>query len=216
MHLEPHATLGWAIGNIGRANRGLRNWCVVGAILPDFDAVSYLFGAQSYGQWHHTFGHNIFLWVLFVGCVTFRYRSGRAAILSFLAFGSHLLSDAALSGWPLYLLWPISRQGFIFPHAVGLESPINTWLVYLSFVAVILLAIRYKRTPVDIFSPKLDQVLVMFFRSKTMACAFCDKKCNQRCIHCEQPICAKHSILTTGINFKCPNCQAQPVPANKV
>jgi hypothetical protein len=214
MHLEPHATLGWMIGNIGRADRGLRTWCVVGAILPDIDAASYLFGAQTYGRWHHTFGHNIFLWMLFVGCVTLRYRSVSAAVLSFLSFGSHLLSDAALSGWPLYLYWPISRQGFIFPHALGLESPINTWLVYLSFVAVILLAIGYKRTPVDIFSPKLDQIFVMFFRSKTLACALCQRKCNQCCVHCKQPICAKHSILTTGINFRCPNCASQPVTAD--
>ena len=35
MHLEPHAALGWSIGVVGSADRKLRNWCVVGAILPD-------------------------------------------------------------------------------------------------------------------------------------------------------------------------------------
>jgi len=60
MHLEPHAALGWAIGNLGRADRKLRNWCVLGAILPDIDAFPYVFGAQYYGRWHHTFGHNVF------------------------------------------------------------------------------------------------------------------------------------------------------------
>ena len=62
MHLEPHAALGWAIGNLGGADRQLRRYCVLGAILPDIDALSYIFGPQAYGRWHHTFGHNVFLW----------------------------------------------------------------------------------------------------------------------------------------------------------
>src|SRR4026207_134601 len=141
MHLEPHAALGWALGNVGGADRDLRKWCVIGAVLPDIDAVPYVFGAEAYARWHHTFGHNVFLWALFVGYVTYRGRSVRALILSFLSFGSHLITDAQLSGWDLYLFWPFSYEGFLFPHAVGLAAPINIYLVYLSFVAVVMLAL---------------------------------------------------------------------------
>src|SRR6266850_2243705 len=196
MHLEPHAALGWAIGNLGRADRKLRNWCVLGAILPDIDAFPYVFGAQYYGRWHHTFGHNVFLWAAFMGWVTFKCRSVRALLLSFLAFGSHLLADAEFSGWDLYLFWPFSTRGYSFPGAVGLEAPINTHLVYYSFVVVGLLALIYKRTPLDIFSPRLDQLLISFFRRKDLICSFCQRPCNQRCAECKRPVCARHSAVT--------------------
>src|SRR5690242_12731004 len=107
-----------------RADRQLRKWCVAGAILPDIDAIPFVFGAQAYGRWHHTFGHNVWLGVLFVAWVTYKCRSRRALLLSFLSFGSHLLTDAQLSGWPLQLFWPLSGAGYLFPRAVGLNSPI--------------------------------------------------------------------------------------------
>jgi len=181
MHLEPHAALGGAIGNVCGADRELRKWCVIGAILPDIDAVPYIFGAEAYGRWHHTFGHNVFLWAFFVAFVTCRCRSLRALLLSFLSFGSHLITDAKLSGWDLYLFWPLSREGYQFARSVGLEAPINTHLVYYSFVAVALLAMFCRRTPIDLFSPKLDQLLISTFRKKTKKCAVCGNKCNQTC-----------------------------------
>jgi len=59
MHFEAHASLGWVIGNAGRNDRRLRNWCVVGAVLPNVDAIPYVFGPAAYGRWHHTFGHSV-------------------------------------------------------------------------------------------------------------------------------------------------------------
>jgi hypothetical protein len=209
MHLEPHAALGWTIGNFGGADRQLRNWCVVGAIFPDIDAIPYIFGPEAYGHWHHTFGHNIFLWILFTGWVTWKCWSMRALILSFLAFGSHLLTDAQLSGWDLFLFWPFSRAGYLFPHAVGLEAPINLHLVYYSFVLVALLAFLYQRTPIDIFSPRLDQLLISFFRKKPLDCLLCQGKCNQVCTQCESPVCLRHSIVTREFKVVCPVCAAK-------
>src|SRR6266446_1194914 len=103
MHFEPHAALGWAIGNFGGADRQLRKWCVIGAILPDIDAIPFVFSAQAYGRWHHTFGRN-------------------------------LLTDAQFSGWLLQLFWPFSKTGYLFRGSVSLSAPINTHLVYYSFV----------------------------------------------------------------------------------
>jgi membrane-bound metal-dependent hydrolase YbcI (DUF457 family) len=206
MHLEPHAALGWAIGNVGGADRELRKWCIVGAILPDIDAVPYIFGAEVYARWHHTFGHNVFLWAFFVGIVTYRCGSLRACFLSFLSFGSHLLTDAKLSGWDLYLFWPFSREGYQFARSVGLEAPINTHLVYYSFVAVALLAMFYRRTPIDLFSPKLDQLLISTFRKKTETCAICKNNCNQRCSQCHSPICFRHATVTRKILVLCAGC----------
>ncbi|HTG43435.1 MAG TPA: metal-dependent hydrolase [Verrucomicrobiae bacterium] len=207
MHLEPHATLGWLLANVGGADRQLRKWCVVGAILPDIDAIAYLFGAHAYGRWHHTFGHNVFLWVAFVAWVTYRCKSKRAFILSFLAFGSHLLTDAQLSGWDQYFFWPFSRTGYLFPGAVGLEAPINTQLVYASFVVIALVAFFYQRTPLDLFSPRLDQLLISAFRAKDLTCGFCPRKCNQTCVSCQQPVCVRHgAVKKKPIRLLCPEC----------
>jgi LexA-binding, inner membrane-associated putative hydrolase len=206
MHFEPHATLGWAIGNIGGGDRRLRNYCTLGAILPDIDTISFLFGAEAYGEYHHTFGHNVFLWAGFVAWVGWQCRSWRAAFLSFLSFGSHLLTDAQLSGWKLYLFWPFSGSGYLFPGAVGLDAPINYWLVYLSPIAVVLIAFLYKRTPIDIFSPKLDRLIIAFFLSKPLLCGVCRKASNQICDSCGQPVCIRHGSIQAKLRLLCSAC----------
>jgi hypothetical protein len=206
VHFEAHATLGWAIGNLGGGDRRLRNYCVLGAILPDIDATPYLFGPQAYGDWHHTFGHNVFLWAAFGAWVTWKSRSWRAAILGGLSFGSHLLTDAQLSGWVLYLFWPLSSEGYLFPGAVGLDAPINYWLVYLSPVVVVILAVLFKRTPVDIVSPALDRMIIAFFREKRLGCGSCSRKCNQLCDNCGTATCIRHANITRRFRLLCPIC----------
>ena len=67
------------------------------------------------------------------------------------------MTDAQFSGWKLQLFWPFSNAGYLFSGAVGLDSPINAQFVYGSFVLAGVLAWLYKRTPLDMFSPELDQ-----------------------------------------------------------
>ena len=212
MHFEPHATLGWTIGILGGADRRLRNYCVVGAVLPDIDAAAYLFGPLAYGEWHHTFGHNVFLWAAFVGWVTWRCRSWRALLLSALAFGSHLLTDAQFSGWRQYLLWPISHEGYVFSGAVGLEAPINYWLVYASPAVIVILAAFFRRTPIDIFSPALDRLIVSFFEAKKLSCAACGRACNQICAECGGSVCARHTRIQRSFRLICANCEKRREP----
>jgi len=211
MHLEPHAALGWAIGNLGGGDRRVRNYCTAGAVLPDVDAVAYLFGPQAYAQWHHTFGHNVFLWMAFTGWVAWRCQARRAAFLAFLSFGSHLVTDAQFSGWKLYLFWPFSRAGYVLPGALGLEAPINAWLVYASFVAVGALALLYKRTPLDLFSPKLDALLLSFFQKRDQQCAKCGRACNRICDRCGSSICFRHGSIHRGLQVLCPGCVAHSI-----
>jgi hypothetical protein len=206
MHFEPHATLGWVIGNLGGGDRRVRNYCTLGAVLPDIDAAAYVFGPLAYGEWHHTFGHNVFLWAAFTGWVGWRCRSWRAALLAFLSFGSHLLTDAQFSGWKQYWFWPVSREGYLFSSAVQLEHPINYWLVYVSFLVVGLVAVAFKRAPIDIFSPKLDWMVVAFFRKKDRSCATCGRACNQNCDGCAQSVCLRHGSVRRRMRLLCPAC----------
>jgi len=48
VHLEAHAGLGWAVGVLAPgSDRRLRNCCVAAAVLPDVDAVAYLWGPEA-------------------------------------------------------------------------------------------------------------------------------------------------------------------------
>jgi hypothetical protein len=222
VHFEPHAAIGWAIGNIAKADRRLRNYCLLGAILPDIDAITILFGSSAYAHYHHTFGHNVFTWALFTGIATLHCRSWKALVVSFLSFGTHLLADAKLSAWELYFFWPFSIKGYVLPHSIGLESPINTHLVYYSFVVVALLALIYRRTPIDIFAPRLDQLLMSAFKKKNFRCHVCGTGANQTCDACGEPVCTRHITVQRNLSVICPECvrakaiAASPsVPARK-
>lgn len=208
MHIEPHFMLGWAIGNVGGGDRALRTYCAIGAILPDLDALPIVLGAEAYGRYHHTFGHNVFLWAAFVAWVTWRQRSQRAFWLSIAAFGSHLLADAWLSGWYLMPFWPAFRWDFLPPGGASLEAPINLWLVYLSLIAIPVLGIIYKRTPLEIISPKFDQFLASLFEKKRLDCGFCGWKANHRCSTCGKPVCPRHGRVGRNLLLSCPDCSA--------
>lgn len=206
MHFEPHATLGWTIGILGSSDLRVRRYVTLAAVLPDLDAVSYLGGPAAYGHWHHTFGHNLLLWGLCTAFVFFRLGSARAGFLVALSFGSHLLTDACLSGWPLYLFWPFSRSGFLFPGAVGLSHPINDYLVYGSFPVLAILTVLYKRSPIELISPAFDRLLMSAFTPRTLECSCCGRRTNQKCGSCEAPLCWTHSIVTRAFAVRCARC----------
>ena len=214
MHLEAHAALGWVIGNIKENSRRVRNWCVLAAVLPDIDAIPYVFGAEAYGRWHHTFGHNVFLLLILSLIAAWHCRarpgtvgsSWQAFWFTGASFASHLVTDAFFSGWYLHLLWPVSRYGFLPKHHVGLEHPINLWLIYFGIAAIVVVAVVRKRTPIDIFWPKLDRVVVALFQRKELICGLCGRPGNQRCHCCDRPICARHSRLTRHADIVCPDC----------
>jgi hypothetical protein len=222
MHLEAHAALGWVIGNAGQNSRRVRNWCVAAAVIPDIDAIPYVFGPEAYGRWHHTFGHNLFLLIALSGAAAWHCRarpaasgsSARAFWFTAAGFASHLVTDAFFSGWYLYLLWPVSSYGYLPEHHVGLEHPINVWLIYLGLVAVIGIGALRKRTPVDIFWPKLDAIIVGLFRSRPLSCSVCGRPGNQRCHQCGRPTCARHARLTRHADIVCPDCLPGRVIAN--
>ncbi len=226
MHLECHAALGWVIANIATSgaqaghsrsasadrDRRLRNYIVIAAILPDIDALPYLFGAYYYGLYHHTFGHNIFLWFALAAWGVKRFGSWKAGMFAFISFGSHLLTDAFLSNWFLYLFWPFSRKGFLPGNSLELGSPVNTWLLYSTPVWLPMVALIWKRTPLEWISPKLDHLFVSFFRRKDSECYVCARVANIECETCCRPICPRHLQVKRKWNISCPGCRSQLSP----
>lgn len=207
MHLECHAVLGWLIANAGSNERQVRNYVVIGSILPDIDAIPYVFGAYYYGLYHHTFGHNVFLWLIWSIWGVRRFRSWKAGLLGFLAFGSHLLTDAFLSNWQLYLFWPVSRKGFLPANSLELSSPVNTYLLYSTPLWLIAAALIWKRTPLEWISPRLDHLFLSFFRGKRLKCSACGRNANLECEVCRKPICPRHLHVISRWQTRCPTCR---------
>lgn len=206
MHAECHFTLGWLLAHVGQSDRCLRNWCVAGAMLPDVDAVSYLFGIEAYARYHHTFGHTVWLGLAFVSLASWRLRSWRASVLTTICFATHLLSDAWTTRWGLYLWWPLSWQDYSLPGGIDLVSPINTALVYVSFLLVVLMALIFRRTPLDIFSPALDAALMTTLQRKDRHCHLCQRLCAQTCSSCGEAVCLRHAHLGKRFCLLCPVC----------
>lgn len=215
MHLESHAGVGWFLGVAApETDRRLRNWCLAAAILPDIDAAAFFFGPQAYSRWHHTFGHNVFLGAAVVALAAWSHRDrGRqrmllASVLVAVAFASHLATDAKLSAYAVYLFWPLSSRGYEFSPNLGLGAPINTWLAYLSYASVPLLALWRGVTPVDVFSPALDRVLRGVLSPRRRRCADCGGSCNQQCGRCAGAVCFRHAVLDRRLRVTCASCAA--------
>jgi hypothetical protein len=213
VHLEAHAGAGWLIGNLHpQADRGLRNWCLAAAVLPDADAVSFLFGPQAYGRWHHTLGHNVFVGLALIGLAMCHQRAkgrGRAALVGLLvacSFAIHVLTDAKLSAYATKLFWPFSHTEYEFSPNLGLASPINTWLVYASFLAMVLIALWRHVTPVDVFSPRMDRLLMSALRPRQLDCSVCGQRCGNRCEACGRALCLRHSRITGSLRIMCASC----------
>lgn len=206
MHLECHATLGWVIANLGaNDSRRLRGLILLAAVLPDIDAIPYIFGPLYYGLLHHTFGHNIFLGIALALYSWRRFRVWKAPLLIALSFAGHLVTDAWFSNWPLYLFWPLSSKGYLPRGSLELDHPLNTLLVYLVPLVLLLAALLWRRTPLEWIHPKLDALFISFFQRKPYPCATCHQPANLHCENCGKVICPKHASLRKW-RLSCPAC----------
>jgi hypothetical protein len=206
MHLEAHAMLGWVLGNLPGGNPQIRRYCTLGAVLPDLDGIGFFLSSTAYDRFHHTFGHNVFALGLFAALMAWRCRSWWALALGALSFGSHLLTDAGLSGWPVYLLYPFSGQAFSLPHGVGLAHPVNIQLIYAGYVALLGVAILCRRTPIELVSPKLDRLVVAVWSPRPRVCHQCGRGSNLACTACGRPTCLRHTRLRGIVDVVCEEC----------
>jgi membrane-bound metal-dependent hydrolase YbcI (DUF457 family) len=91
----------------------------VAAFAPDFDAVSYLWGADVYGRVHHFYTHTLpglAAVAVVLASVETLWVSGlsfaRLLVLNSAGVTLHLLGDL-VAVWPLPILWPWSERDFV-------------------------------------------------------------------------------------------------------
>lgn len=213
MYGQTHAGLGWVIGVCApTSDRRLRAWCTVAAILPDFDAGAMLLGMDAYVRWHHKPGHNVWVGILcIVACLIHFWKrplrqKATAVVLVAVCWASHILTDAKMSGWEVYLWWPFSDRPFSFDPMWSLGHPVNTWLAYLFMTLPWVLAPWKGVTPLELISPRLDRIFLSAFRKKDRRCATCGGACNNACDVCESAVCMKHGRIGWTFRMRCPAC----------
>ncbi len=168
-----HALIGYLVSDSLPSRRD-RIWVTIAAVIPDLDGLSALGGEELYGEWHHTFGHNVFFAIAFALAAYAFTRSMRASILAFISFHTHLLGDLLGSGqgWKIEYLWPFSRYGVEFapPFQWELNSWQNVVVTIGCLIAIAWIGLRKKRTVLEVVSSKADarvvEILERRFNSK--------------------------------------------------
>jgi hypothetical protein len=169
MHIPTHILSGWCIGNLLPLNGRERLFCMIAAGAADFDGLGILFGEETYWDFHHKLGHNVFFAVLLSGVLaSLSSRKWLAFEVFFVLAHLHLVLDYVGSGpgWPLYYLWPVSNMETFNPRAWPFFSWQNIATAYVLVGWAIWIAWRDGRTPLECLMPRLDRQLVAMLQRR--------------------------------------------------
>ncbi len=166
MHIPTHILSGWVIGNCFPLRPRERLACMIAGTAHDLDGLGIVFGDDLYQRWHHVAFHGLsfctllaaILSALFVNGVKRRLLCG----LLFVAIGHvHLLMDYFGSGpgWPIVYWYPFSEVRYVNWNSWELSSWQNITAAGVMLALTALIAIRWKRTPLEALMPSLDAKL---------------------------------------------------------
>lgn len=218
-----HLGAGWVLAHAARLDRHERRWVVVMAVLPDVDGVFLLWHGSALGDWHRTFGHNVWVWLLAPLAGLMFATAGRRLLvlgLAYAAMTSHVVLDLFATGWwgmypfwpwGLKLLWPFKGAEILMTDY--LPENVMKWLIQPVLIAVFVGAmvwiyIRHRRTPLEVISPNVDSLLMNFvtlpWRER---CGECGGLAFYRCSQCGRPLCPTHRTITRRLDVQCrPQC----------
>ncbi len=213
MNTEAHLALGWMLAHAGGAeSRRFRQLVVFSALASDLDVLTMIGGVQAYASYHHAIGHNVFFSVMISGiCVLLsRHKPWKIVVFSQLGFYSHYFGDYFFTRFPLQYFWPVSYRAFIYSYRIGLDHPINLAFGYASFLILIVMAMKFKRTPIELFSIALDQRIINLFRRRSLICHQCGRGASETCRRCDRPVCIRHGKITRRFMVTCLECSIRP------
>lgn len=159
-----HALIGWTISQPAESKR-TRALITAASVFPDIDGLTLLGGVDLYHEYHHTFGHNLFLALgLSSLALLMKEQKLKTAGLVFASFHSHLICDLLGSGadWGIYYLWPLSRWEITSfpPFQWELESWQNILTTIIFMAIVMRIGVKKNRTIVELFSVGADAKFV--------------------------------------------------------
>lgn len=183
MNPVTHFLLSWPLANAGKFQRRERALITLAGVSPDFDAFGIAAdwltrGSETPLHWwdrfHHILGHNLtFGLAVATAALLISGRRWSVAGLSLLAFHLHLVCDLIGARGPDGYQWPIA---YLHPFTDSWQWvwkgqwALNAWPnILITGIAIALaLFLSWKRgfSPIDLFSPKLDAVIVHTLRRR--------------------------------------------------
>ena len=208
-----HALIGWAIAHVIRTpDRPTRLWCVLAAVVADFDSLGLLFGWSTYERYHHVLLHNLTFGVA-VTLVSVAWIGLRpvSVTLVFASFVSHLVGDyfGSGAGWGISPFLPFSNVEYVYtmvPRDVLLPNIVaNVGVIVLTLV----IAVRTGRTPLEFVHAGTERLVVdaIQLRAGRVACAICGTGASVRCTSCSRPLCATHATSAVRWQPRCTTCE---------
>ena len=170
MHIQTHVLSGWCVGNLLPLTARERLFCMIAAAAQDVDGLGILFSEELYWDYHHKLGHcaafGVFLSLALTAFSTHRLL----AFVTYLAlFHLHLALDYLGSGpsWPLYYFWPVSDAEWLNPRAWPFFSWQNIGSAFAMVGWTVLIAVRQRRTPLELLMPSLDRKAVAWLDGRS-------------------------------------------------
>ena len=163
-----HAAVGWLIAQPLQRRRD-RVIVAAVAVLPDVDGLGLLISEELYLEWHHRLAHGAAAAVFFTAaCALLVHPRLLGALLGCLAFHSHIVMDLCGSGpgWPILYGWPWSTTEWLPSWQWDLASWQNSLFGLATIVVCLSMALLKGRTPVEIFSLRVDGRVVEAVRAR--------------------------------------------------
>lgn len=162
-----HGLIGW-ISSTPLSERKDRALVTIAGLIPDLDGMGALIDIEYYSKYHHVFGHNILFGILAAGSSIIISKNKKLTpLLVFLSFNLHILGDLLGSGagWGIPYFWPVNKFVYEFspPFQWELDSWQNLVATIICIILIIRIAVKKKRTIVELISLKTDKKIVDVF-----------------------------------------------------
>ncbi|HSI16051.1 MAG TPA: metal-dependent hydrolase [Chthoniobacter sp.] len=169
MHVQTHLMSGWCAADLLDLTPRERLFAMIAAAVADLDGLGVVVSVDYYVAYHHLLGHNFLFGIIASGILTiFSTHRLKAFCLYLALFHLHLVLDLLGSGpeWGIHYLWPFSSAEIQNPRGWELFSWQNFCAAALLLAWTFVIAIRHKRTPLEVIAPSLDQKLVHILRRR--------------------------------------------------
>jgi len=180
-----HFLAGWALAERFAADRRSRLFVTLVGVVPDLDGLGVVIDSANrvlgrpesdwFSTVHHFLLHGLFGALLALGvCVAFGARRWSLLFLILLSYHLHLLCDLVGSRgpipgeiWPIQYWAPFTRAGTIsWSGQWALNAWPNIVLTIVLLVWALARAVRRGFSPVSLFSPTADAIVVATLRQR--------------------------------------------------
>jgi len=213
MNFGGHLITAWLISRADALELRERRFITLMGVAPDIDAFS-VFAPALLGDWHRTFGHNIFFGLLapLLLFLFFPYRrSFKLLPFAYIAILSHYILDLIITGWWAFIpFWPINDYAIFTSKYIPediMKYYIQVGLEIILLFAVIIIYIRTNVTFLEIISEGVDKFITNFITIPFKHhCEYCKARAFYRCSVCGKHICGRHLSLGKKLSPLCKQC----------